>query len=108
MELNPLTITFITTIVASLASAFVAAVIASGSRRLKNERSSFEAMRNGMRALLWRELRTMHTQAREANGLTVAERQHLESVYDAYHAIGGNGTGSRLHDEAMELPVLKD
>lgn len=108
MELNPLTITFVTTIVASLASAFVAAIIATGTSHLKREKTGYEALKGGMRALLWRELQILHTQAVEHNGLTIEERRHLESVYESYHAIGGNGTGSRLHDEAMEMPVLND
>lgn len=108
IELNPLTITFITTVVASLASALVASVIASGTSHLKKGKTDYEALKCGMRALLWRELQIIHTQATEQKGLDVEERRHLESVYEAYHAIGGNGTGSRIYDEAMKMPVLQN
>ena len=38
--------------------------------------------------------------------MEVEERRHLENVYSAYHNIGGNGTGTRLYEESMHLPVL--
>jgi len=42
----------------------------------------------------------------ENGGLTVVDRKHLESVYAAYHGLGGNGTGTRLYEDAMRQPVL--
>ncbi len=74
--------------------------------RTEAAREADEAMRAGMRALLWRELQTIHSKAAAEGGMTISERRHLESVYGAYHGNGGNGTGTRLYEDAMEKPVL--
>lgn len=63
-------------------------------------------MQDGMRALLWRELKNIHAEAVAQEGLDVEDRRHLENVYSAYHAIGGNGTGTRLYEESMRLPLI--
>lgn len=107
--LDPITSTLLTAIISAVVSSLVAMVKTGGKRaveRAEAEKASNEAMRAGMRALLWRELQTIHAHAMDAGGLTVAERRHLESVYSAYHALGGNGTGTRLFEDAMNMPVI--
>ena len=108
MNLSPLGLTFITAIVSSLASALVASVVASSKSRIKKEKQTMDALNAGMRALLWRELNDIHKEAVAQNGLSPDERHNLENVYNAYHTIGGNGTGTRIYDEAMKLPVLQN
>lgn len=96
-------------LVGSVVSALVAAVKSQGRKaveRTEAEKDTDEAVRMGMRALLWRELKNIHEQAVRQGGLTVAERKHLESVYAAYHGLGGNGTGTRLCEDAMKKPVI--
>ena len=106
--MNPLTLTFVTAIISSLASALVASVVASSKSRIKKEKQTMDALNAGMRALLWRELNDIHKEAVTKNGMTPDERHNLENVYDAYHTIGGNGTGTRIYEEAMKLPVLQN
>lgn len=96
-------------IVAALVASAVASVKAKGREvieRTEQEKSMEEAVRAGMRALLWRELKNIHEQAMDEHGLRVADRRHLESVYAAYHGLGGNGTGTRLYTDAMNQPVI--
>ncbi len=98
-----------TALVSSVVGAIVSSVIAGmrfAGRKAAEDRAADEAMRAALRALLWRELQIIHAKAIEDGGMTVADRRHLESVYAAYHALGGNGTGTRLYEEAMETPVL--
>lgn len=84
----------------------------SGGRKLKAEmeerRKQDEAVNQAFRALLWRELQTFHTLAMEQGGLTISQRRHLESVYQAYHDLGGNGTGTRLFEEAMNTRIIDE
>ena len=96
-------------LVGSVVSGAVAAVESRGRRaaeRSDDERAADEAMKAGVRALLWRELKNIHEQASRAGGMTVADRRHLEGVYSAYHGLGGNGTGTRLYQDSMEQPVI--
>lgn len=100
----------ITAAVTSLVSGLVGAVVATAIGWAKDKRrrdsSSDYAMREGMRALLWRELKNLHSEAVSNGGMDTEERKHLDSVYSAYHGIGGNGTGTRLYNDAMALPVI--
>lgn len=96
-------------LVGSIVSSVVAAVKSQGKKVAEHsdtEKAIEAAQRAGLRALLWRELKTIHEQAMEHGGLTVADRKHLEGVYAAYHGLGGNGTGTRLYTDAMEQPVI--
>lgn len=108
MDILAITCTaFITSIVGGLVSSGF-----SGGRKLKAEmeerRKQDEAVNQAFRALLWRELQTFHTLAMEQNGLAVSQRRHLESVYQAYHDLGGNGTGTRLFDESMDTRIIDE
>lgn len=96
-------------VVATCVASVVATVKAQGrkvSEKSERERVESEAMKAGMRALLWAELQRIHERAMAQDGLTVEERRHLESDYAAYHGLGGNGTGTRLYTDAMNMPVL--
>ena len=99
-------------IISSFIAAFVSAIVSSIYTRAKSvtqkQIESQKAFQQGMRALLWGELKQMHSEAQLKGGLDTEERHQLENVYNAYHALGGNGTGTRLHEEAMNLPVLTD
>ncbi len=106
MTLNPITIGVLTAVISSLASALVATLISLSKSKIKQEKESLDALNAGMRALLWRELNDIYKEAITDNGLTTDARHHLENVYLAYHRIGGNGTGTRLFDEAMKMPII--
>lgn len=107
MELNPFLVTFVTAIISSLASALVASIIASSKSRIKKEKEIMNALCSGLRALLWQQLNEIHKEAVFTNGLTPDERRNLDNIYEAYHEIGGNGTGTRIYEEAMKQPVLQ-
>lgn len=113
MQLSPLTLTFVTALISSLASALVASIVArirtktdKTQKEIDKEKEEMDALKLGMRAMLWQEINHIFTEAKNNKGLTVDERHNLENIYQAYHALGGNGTGTRLHDEAMNLPVI--
>ena len=96
-------------VVGAVVSAVTAAARLTGKRvgeRTEKERAADEAMRSGMRALLWRELKSIHEQAVDEGGMDTEQRRHLEGVYGAYHALGGNGTGTRLYEDSLARPVL--
>ncbi|MBQ0161415.1 MAG: hypothetical protein KBT28_12440 [Bacteroidales bacterium] len=96
----------ITSLVSGLVGAIVATAIGMAKDKRRNDNASNQALQDGMRALLWRELKNIHSDAIANGGMDTEERKHLESVYDAYHGIGGNGTGTRLYEDAMNQPML--
>ena len=40
------------------------------------------------------------------NQITVEEYDDLKEIYDAYHALGGNGTMTELVERCKNLPVV--
>lgn len=87
-------------------SSLISTVLTFLLQRIKNSNDKQDAMAQGMRALLWREICTIHKECVSKGGITLDEREHLENVYQAYHAIGGNGTGTRLYEEAMQQSTI--
>ena len=99
----------ITTVVGGVVGAVVSSLVASIKTSARKATDEDKAMHTGMRALLWREIKNVHAEAMRNGGMTIADRRHLESVYESYHGgLAGNGTGTRLFEEAMEQPVLDE
>jgi len=67
------------------------------------------ALQNGMRSLLRNALMETHRRCVVEQGwCTVADKEVTERNYVAYHDLGGNGTGTRLYEEIMALPIKED
>lgn len=41
------------------------------------------------------------------NQITLNELKNLEYLYNGYHALGGNGTGTELYEKCKDLPVVE-
>lgn len=69
-----------------------------------------EAIVSGMRELLKRELKDLHTElmkkASENGSITSEDFRNFESVYKAYTGLNGNGTGTRYHDDVSAIPIV--
>lgn len=60
----------------------------------------------GMREIMRRELYDMHRRyVVERAPMPYDEKERAEDVYRVYHALGGNGTGTHIHDELMAAYV---
>lgn len=99
--------TIIVALIGAVSASIIAPIVTYMVNRKKTADTASQAVQRGMRALLWRELNNLHHEAVERGGMTVEQRHHLEDVYDSYHSLGANGTGTRLFDDAMRLPVLE-
>lgn len=104
--MDPITSTILTTAASSIVSALVATVVSRAKSGVKEIEASSKAQERGIRELLWGELKTLHADAADRGGLSIEDRRHLENTYAAYHGLGGNGTGTRLYNDAMNLPVI--
>lgn len=67
------------------------------------------ALRDGMQDLLRAQLIHIHSTT-VALGLPVPVdmKEEADRIYQSYHALGGNGTGTRLHDEIMSAHIMGD
>ena len=105
--LDTVAATAITALVSGVVGAIVGSLVSAAKSQAHRTVDEDRAMKAGMRALLWREVKDIHAEAIERGGMTVDERRHLENVYTAYHDMGGNGTGTRMFDEAMRTPIIE-
>lgn len=76
--------------------------------RSHDERKDAEhaALMAGMRELMRVQLYDMHKRY-VVNGepMPYDEKERADSVYAVYHALGGNGTGTHVHEELMAAYV---
>ena len=96
--------------VATAVIAWLAASLRSARRRAAehDERRDAEhaALMAGMRELMRRELYDMHRMyVVDGAPMPYDEKERADSVYRTYHVLGGNGTGTHIHDELMAAYV---
>lgn len=65
----------------------------------------FAAMKEGGLSILRDSIITMHDRQVDAGTMPLYMRDALEHSYNAYHALGGNGTVAALYKELLELPI---
>lgn len=82
----------------------LAAATAEAASRAKSEHD--EAMEQGMVTLLRQQLVDYHRDyVASGRACPVTIKEQATEVYEAYHALGGNGTGTRLWEEIMGAHV---
>ena len=74
-------------------------------KKMKDDQTKAEAMHEGMRALLRDRIIWANNHYMEKGSIPVYARDTVTDMYNAYHALGGNGTVTALKDEVMALPT---
>ena len=76
-------------------------------RRRDEERDAeHAALMAGMREIMREQLYQMHRRyVVDGEPMPYDEKERADSVYAVYHALGGNGTGTHVHDELMAAYV---
>ena len=75
------------------------------SKKVKANRLKQEAIEQGMQALLRDRIIQAYNHYTEKGFCPIYGRQNVESLYQAYHALGGNGTITNLYNKLEELPT---
>ncbi len=90
----------------------VAAALAAAYRRLakkvKARTTEEDAIKNGMLAILHDRLYSLCTWHLSTESVGVEDLRNLEYLYNAYHALGGNGTGTELYNRVKKLEIKKE
>ncbi len=74
------------------------------SDRERQERETMEALRRGVRSLLRCELvRSHRDHCIRGDPMSIEDREYVARTYEAYHELGGNGVGTLLYEELMEM-----
>ncbi len=88
----------------------VAAALTAGytriSKRLREEKVRNTAIENGVRDILRMQILDTYERCKVAGTITVSRKDAIDSAYNSYHALGGNGTITQVHNELMGMPIV--
>lgn len=72
---------------------------------LLNKIDSHNPMRDGIRILLFRELQQIQQETVARGACPIDDKRTAEQIYDAYAALGGNGTGTAMNDYIQHAKI---
>lgn len=75
------------------------------SKRLKEEKARSKAIEDGLRDVLRLQILDNYEKAKQTGSISVSRKDAIDSAYRSYHALGGNGTITQIHNEIMEMPI---
>ena len=73
--------------------------------KVKKEQVEQKLIREGLIALLHDRLYQACQYHIDHETITVSDLDNLEYLYDSYHDLGGNGTGTELYSRCKALPI---
>lgn len=76
------------------------------SKRLKEEKVRNEAIESGVRDILRMQILDTYERCKATGKITVSRKDAIDSAYNSYHALGGNGTITQVHNELMGMPIV--
>lgn len=74
-------------------------------KQMKTEKVRNQAIENGVRDMLRLTILDNYERCKQEGKISVARKDAIDSAYNSYHALGGNGTITRVHEEIMEMPI---
>ena len=75
--------------------------------KLKKEQERNQAIENGVRDMLRLTILDNYERCKQAGVISVSRKDAIDSAYNSYHALGGNGTITQVHSEIMAMPIIK-
>lgn len=79
-----------------------------GQQKLRRElRQREQALTDGMKCVLRLELIHEHAHYMDKGCIPVYAMENVLESYTAYHALGGNGTITKMVEELKQLPTLR-
>jgi hypothetical protein len=71
----------------------------------KKSSAETEALKDGVRYLLHCRLFDYYAEYKDTTSLPTETWKEIDRVYEAYHALDGNGTGSRIYEALRSKPL---
>lgn len=105
MPLQDILIPYIMQGILAIVTAILTGAYTSLSKRLKKKDEETEAVRMGVRAVLHLELYKECQRLMDLGRVTTEDLKTVERIYENYHALGGNGTGTALYERILKLPL---
>ena len=76
------------------------------SKALQKEKLRNQAIEDGVRDILRMQILDTYEKCTQAGKISVSRKDAIDSAYRSYHALGGNGTITQVHNEIMEMPII--
>ena len=83
----------------------IGAIFVSAVNYVKLKNSSYKLIKDGVIAILHNKIYTLGKQYIAQEHISVEALDDFEHLYNAYHALGGNGTGTEIYKRVKELPM---
>ena len=83
----------------------IGAIFVSAVNYVKSKNSSYKLIKDGVIAILHNKIYTLGKQYIAQEYISVEALDDFEHLYKAYHALGGNGTGTEIYKRVKELPM---
>lgn len=95
---------------------FVFAIVSSGlgwgyrtlAKRIKENNIKQMAIEEGIQALLRDRIILAYNHYMEKGFMPIYAHENVDELYNQYHALGGNGTVTKLIEKLKELPTDKE
>ena len=75
-------------------------------KKLKEQKVRDQAIESGVRDILRMQILDTYERCKSAGNITVSRKDAIDSAYRSYHALGGNGTITQVHNELMSMPIV--
>lgn len=86
-------------------SSLIGAIFVSAVNYVKLKNSSYKLIKDRVIAILHNKIYTLGKQYIAQEHISVEALDDFEHLYKAYHALGGNGTGTEIYKRVKELPM---
>lgn len=73
---------------------------------IENLIASSECLKAGMTELLKMQLKESHQEYMAKQKISSDEMTNFNQLYDVYHSLGGNGTGTKYHIDVGKLTIV--
>lgn len=83
----------------------LAAMLLSGFNYVKSKSASNKLIKEGVLAILHNKIYTLGKQYIKQEYITLEDLKDFEYLYEAYHNLGGNGTGTEIYERVKDLPI---
>ena len=77
-------------------------------KKVKEQKDENDAVKEGVKSLLHDRLYQACTHYVAQGWIDTESLHNLDYLYNAYHKLGGNGTGTNLYNRAKALPLEEE
>lgn len=80
-------------------------VVTGGGAILKKFWKRQRAIEDGVKDILRIQILDTYDRCKTSGVISVARKDAIDSAYESYHALGGNGTITQVHNEIMAMQI---